>query len=174
MTKVDTADSFIHPAIGTSDDCINDGIYSYQQLPLGIYIDVEFDARAETTTPNKGDVPDEGKHSDVPRSKQQIRRKITRTHQVNLDRPVWLPQNWKFETMFVPLEPQQGQQINSILNRYPRVNLGQRLRWKTSQKQVVSAIGKELTKIMTGLHHLRNKGMLIHCVNYNNNKSNQS
>ncbi|XP_015054955.1 uncharacterized protein LOC107001405 [Solanum pennellii] len=98
MTKVDAADSFIQPAIDTNDDCINDGIYSDPLLLPETYIVVELDAREETTTPNKGDVPDEGKLSDVPRSKLQIRRKNTPTHQVNLDRPVWLPQNCKFET----------------------------------------------------------------------------
>ncbi|TMW98024.1 hypothetical protein EJD97_004613 [Solanum chilense] len=98
MTKVDAADSFIQLKIGTSDDFLNDGIYSDPLLPPGTYIDVELDARADTITPNKGDVPDEGKLTDVPRSKLKIRRKIAPIHQVNLDRPLWLPQNWKLET----------------------------------------------------------------------------
>uniref|UniRef100_A0A3Q7IGS8 MBD domain-containing protein n=1 Tax=Solanum lycopersicum TaxID=4081 RepID=A0A3Q7IGS8_SOLLC len=98
MTKVDAADSFIQPKIDTSDDFINDGIYSDLLLPPGTYIDVELDAREDTITPNKGDVPYEGNLSFVPRSKLKIRRKIAPIHHVNLDRPLWLSQDWKFET----------------------------------------------------------------------------
>lgn len=80
MTKVDAADSFIQPAIDTNNECINDGIYSDPLLSPETYIDVELDAREETTTPKKGDVSDEGKLSDVPQSKLKIRRKNNPTH----------------------------------------------------------------------------------------------
>lgn len=45
------------------------------------------DVRVENTTLNKGDVPNEGKVSNVTLSKLQIRRKITHMRPVNLDRP---------------------------------------------------------------------------------------
>ncbi|KAG5581493.1 hypothetical protein H5410_052120 [Solanum commersonii] len=83
--------------IVTNDDCCNDGKSSDPLLPPGTYIDVELDVRAETTTPIKGDVPDEGKVSDVTRSKLQIKKKIMHMRQVNLDRPKWMPENCGFE-----------------------------------------------------------------------------
>ncbi|XP_049374033.1 methyl-CpG-binding domain-containing protein 6-like [Solanum verrucosum] len=98
MTKAYATVSFIPPTIVTTDDFYNDGIASDSLLPLGIYIDVELDVRVEITTPNKGDVPIEGKVSDVTCSKFQIKRKITPKRRVNLDRPKWLPENWRFET----------------------------------------------------------------------------
>ncbi|KAG5581525.1 hypothetical protein H5410_052152 [Solanum commersonii] len=67
-------------------------------LPSGTYIDVELDVRVDTTTPNKCDVSIEGKVSDVTPSKLQIQRKITPIRQVNLDKPKWLLENWRFET----------------------------------------------------------------------------
>ncbi|WMV51199.1 hypothetical protein MTR67_044584 [Solanum verrucosum] len=95
MTKAYATVSFIPPTIVTTDDFYNDGIASDSLLPLGIYIDVELDVRVEITTPNKGDVPIEGKVSDVTCSKFQIKRKITPKRRVNLDRPKWLPENWR-------------------------------------------------------------------------------
>ncbi|XP_049374034.1 methyl-CpG-binding domain-containing protein 6-like [Solanum verrucosum] len=99
MTKVDAAISSIPLTIVTSDDFHNDGIPSDPLLLLGSYIDVELDVRVETTTPNNSDVPNEGKVSDVNRSKLQIKRKITPMCRVNPDRPEWLPNNWTFETI---------------------------------------------------------------------------
>ena len=98
MPKADAAYTLIQLTYVTSDDCVNDGIYSDPLLPLVTYIDVELDVTEETTTPNKGDVPYEGNLSFVPRSKLKIRRKIAPIHHVNLDRPLWLPQDWMFET----------------------------------------------------------------------------
>ncbi|KAG5581531.1 hypothetical protein H5410_052158 [Solanum commersonii] len=89
MTKVVVVVSSIPPTISTSNDLYNDRIPSSPLLPLGTYIDVELDVRVETTTPNKADVPNEGKLFDVTRSKLQIKKKITPMHRVNLDRPKW-------------------------------------------------------------------------------------
>ncbi|XP_049399916.1 methyl-CpG-binding domain-containing protein 5-like [Solanum stenotomum] len=52
----------------------------------------------ETTKPNNSDVLNEGKVSDVTRTKLQIKRKITPMYRVNPNRPKWLPNNWTFET----------------------------------------------------------------------------
>ncbi|XP_049399917.1 methyl-CpG-binding domain-containing protein 5-like [Solanum stenotomum] len=52
----------------------------------------------EITTPNNSDVLNEGKVSDVTRTKLQIKRKITPMYQVNPDRQKWLPNNLTFET----------------------------------------------------------------------------
>ncbi|KAG5581499.1 hypothetical protein H5410_052126 [Solanum commersonii] len=80
----------------TNDNLCNDDTPSNLLLPSGTYIDVLLDIRVENTTPNKGDVPNEGKVSDVTLSKLKIQRKITHMHQVNLDREKWLPENWRF------------------------------------------------------------------------------
>ncbi|KAH0643515.1 hypothetical protein KY290_035065 [Solanum tuberosum] len=97
MTKADTGISFMPPTIITNDDCCNDGKSSDPLLPPGTYIEVDLDVRAETITPIKGDVHDEGKVSDVTRSKLQTKKMIMPMRQVNLDRPQWLPENWGFE-----------------------------------------------------------------------------
>uniref|UniRef100_A0A3Q7IW89 Uncharacterized protein n=1 Tax=Solanum lycopersicum TaxID=4081 RepID=A0A3Q7IW89_SOLLC len=86
MPKADAAYTLIQLTYVTSDDCVNDGIYSDPLLPLVTYIDVELDVTEETTTSNKGDVPDDGVLFDVPRTKFQIRRKIISTQWVNPDR----------------------------------------------------------------------------------------
>uniref|UniRef100_M1DYJ3 Uncharacterized protein n=1 Tax=Solanum tuberosum TaxID=4113 RepID=M1DYJ3_SOLTU len=65
MTKVDADVSSIPSIIFTSDDLCNDNTPSDSLLPSGTNIDVLLDVRVENTTPNKGDVPNEGKVSDV-------------------------------------------------------------------------------------------------------------
>uniref|UniRef100_A0A0V0I938 Putative ovule protein n=1 Tax=Solanum chacoense TaxID=4108 RepID=A0A0V0I938_SOLCH len=67
-------------------------------LTSGTYTDVVLDVRVENTTPNKGNVTNEGKVSDVTPSKLQIQRKITPMRLVNLDRSKWLPENMRYET----------------------------------------------------------------------------
>jgi len=91
VTKVDADACSIPPIIVTSDDLCNDGTPSNKFLPSGTYIDVLLDVRVENTTPNKGDVHNEGKVSDVTLRKLLIWRKITHMHQVNLDRSKWFP-----------------------------------------------------------------------------------
>ncbi|KAK4724325.1 hypothetical protein R3W88_027104 [Solanum pinnatisectum] len=98
MTKADSNVSPIPQIIVTTDGFYNDGIPLDQLLPLGTYIDVELDVRVETTTPKKGDISIEGKVSDVTLSKLKIERKIMPMCRVNLDRPKWLPENWRVET----------------------------------------------------------------------------
>ncbi|KAG5581500.1 hypothetical protein H5410_052127 [Solanum commersonii] len=98
MTKADFDVSSIPSIILTSDHFCNDGIPSDPLLPSGTYIDVKLDVRIETTTLNNGDVFYERKVSDVTLSTLQIQRKIVPMRRVNLDRPKWLPKNWRFET----------------------------------------------------------------------------
>ncbi|KAH0747219.1 hypothetical protein KY290_008927 [Solanum tuberosum] len=69
MTKADSAVSFFPPIIVTTDDFCNDGIHSDPLLRSGTYIDGVLDVRVENTTPNKDDVPNEGKMSDITPSK---------------------------------------------------------------------------------------------------------
>ncbi|KAH0670577.1 hypothetical protein KY290_025991 [Solanum tuberosum] len=72
MTKVDADASSIPPIIVTREDLCNDDTPSDSLLPSGTYIDVLLDVRVENTIPNKGDVPTEGKVSDVTLSKLQL------------------------------------------------------------------------------------------------------
>ncbi|KAK4724326.1 hypothetical protein R3W88_027105 [Solanum pinnatisectum] len=65
MTKVDTNVSSIPLIIVTNNDLCNDDTPSDSLLSSGTYIDVLLDVRVENTTPNKGDVPNEGKVSEV-------------------------------------------------------------------------------------------------------------
>ncbi|KAG5581496.1 hypothetical protein H5410_052123 [Solanum commersonii] len=88
--------SSILPIIVTSDDLCNDDTPSDSLLPSRTYIDVLLDVRVEITTINKGDVPNEGKVSDVTISKLQIQRKIMHMHQLNLDTSKGLLENWRF------------------------------------------------------------------------------
>ncbi|KAG5581523.1 hypothetical protein H5410_052150 [Solanum commersonii] len=76
MTKVGTAVSSIPWIIVTRHDLCNDDIPSDSLLPSGTCIDVVLDVTVDNTTLNKGDVPNEGKVSDVTLSKLQIQRKI--------------------------------------------------------------------------------------------------
>ncbi|XP_049399915.1 uncharacterized protein LOC125864006 [Solanum stenotomum] len=98
MTKLDSAVSSIPLIIVTTNDFCNDGIPSDPLLPSGTYIDVVLDVRVENTTPNNGDVPNEGKVSDVTLSKLQIQRKTMPMRLVNLDRSKLLPEYWRYET----------------------------------------------------------------------------
>lgn len=157
MTKVDATVSFIPPTIVTTDDFYNDGIASDSLLPLGTYIDVKLDVRVEITTPNKGDIPIEGKVSDVTHSKFQIKSKITPKRRVNLDRPKWLPENWRFETKICT-----GGATSGKKDRYNFEPVsGSKFRSKDEGdhflKQVASVRGKKLTLTMMLLHHLRDK-----------------
>jgi len=96
MTKVDAVVSSIPWIIVTRHDLCNDDIPSDSLLPSGTCIDVVLDVTVENTTLNKGDVPNEGKVSNVTLSKLQIQRKITHMRSVNVDRSKWLPENWRF------------------------------------------------------------------------------
>ncbi|KAG5581526.1 hypothetical protein H5410_052153 [Solanum commersonii] len=87
MTKVGAVVSSNPRIIVTSDDLCNDDIPLDPLFPSGTCINDVLDVRVENTTLNKGDIPNEGKVSNVTLSKLQIRRKITHMRPVNLDRP---------------------------------------------------------------------------------------
>ncbi|WMV51200.1 hypothetical protein MTR67_044585 [Solanum verrucosum] len=86
LTKVGATVSSIPWIIVTRHDLCNDDIPSDSLLPSRTCIDVVLDVTVDNTTLNKGDVPNEGKVSDVTLTKLQIQRKITHMRLVNLDR----------------------------------------------------------------------------------------
>uniref|UniRef100_M1C9H2 Uncharacterized protein n=1 Tax=Solanum tuberosum TaxID=4113 RepID=M1C9H2_SOLTU len=129
MAKDDSVVSFIPLIIVPTDDLCNDCIPSGPLLPSGTYSDVVLDVRVENTTPNKGDVPSEGKVYDVTQSELQIRRKITPMHPMNVDRSKWLPGNWRFATKVCTTRA-----TTCVVDRYyiepvSEVNLCQSMRW---------------------------------------------
>uniref|UniRef100_A0A0V0HNB2 Putative ovule protein n=1 Tax=Solanum chacoense TaxID=4108 RepID=A0A0V0HNB2_SOLCH len=113
MSKADFVVSSFPPIIVTTNDICNNCIHLDPLLPSGTYIDVVLDVRAENSTQNNGDVPNEEKMSDITLSKLQIQKKITPMRLVNLDRSKWLPEKWRFET-----KVHTNGATTGIVNRY--------------------------------------------------------
>ncbi|XP_055835809.1 methyl-CpG-binding domain-containing protein 5-like [Solanum dulcamara] len=79
-------------------------------LQSGTYIDAESNVNVETTKPNKGALPDEGNVPDLtPATTLEMQntasvaetatpvRQGSRSAEVNVERPSWLPLDWRFE-----------------------------------------------------------------------------